>query len=132
MSDVEIIRDIMIWSSMPSTSRHHWGTDIDINSTDDGYFLSGKGKEVYTWLTKHANKFGFCQVYNKKGNGRNTGYNEEKWHWSYMPLASGYLEEYKKLVSYDDINGFSSSGFAKELDIINEFVLGISKECGVE
>ena len=34
MSDVEIIRDIMIWSSMPSTSRHHWGTDIDINSTD--------------------------------------------------------------------------------------------------
>ena len=21
----------MLWSSMPSTSRHHWGTDIDIN-----------------------------------------------------------------------------------------------------
>lgn len=129
MSDVEIIQDIMIWSSMPSTSRHHWGTDIDINSTDDAYFLSGKGEKVYKWLTENANKFGFCQVYNKKGDGRKTGYNEEKWHWSYMPLATGYLNEYKNLVSYKDINDFSSSYFAKELNIISEFVLGISKEC---
>jgi DNA-directed RNA polymerase specialized sigma24 family protein len=42
-----------------------------------------------------------------------------------MPLSSGYLEEYKELITYKDINGFSASEFAKELDIIKEFVFGI-------
>ena len=29
-----------------------------------------------------------------------TGYNLEKWHWSYLPLASKYLEFYNKKISY--------------------------------
>ena len=37
LSEIEIIKKIMLWSSMPTTSRHHWGTDIDINGFDD-YF----------------------------------------------------------------------------------------------
>jgi len=127
LTDKEIIRKIMIWSSMPSTSRHHWGTDIDINGFDE--YFDGKNEKAnkeYEWLANNAPKFGFCQVYTEKGKGkRQTGYNEEKWHWSYMDLSSGYLKEYKKLITYTNINGFSASQFAEELNIIEEYVFGI-------
>jgi len=46
-----------------------------------------------------------------------------------MPLSSDYLKEYKEIITYTDINGFSASEFAKELDIIKEFVFGISGDC---
>ena len=128
LSKIEIIKKIMLWSSMPTTSRHHWGTDIDINGFDD-YFSeeNKKANKEYRWLVINAPKFDFCQVYTEKGEGkRRTGYNEEKWHWSYMPLAREYLDLYQKIVTYEDISGFSGSHFAKEMDIINKYVLGIS------
>ncbi|GIV37580.1 MAG: hypothetical protein KatS3mg032_1959 [Cyclobacteriaceae bacterium] len=34
---------ILQYSSMPGTSRHHWGTDVDLNSLDNSYFDSGQG-----------------------------------------------------------------------------------------
>ena len=128
LSEVEIIKKIMLWSSMPTTSRHHWGTDIDINGFDD-YFSeeNKKANKEYRWLVINAPKFDFCQVYTEKGEGkRRTGYNEEKWHWSYMPLAREYLDLYQKIVTYEDISGFSGSQFAKEMDIINKYVFEIS------
>lgn len=131
LSDIENIKKIMLWSSMPSTSRHHWGTDIDINGFEK-YFDGGneKANKEYEWLVNNARKFGFCQVYTKKRDGkRKTGYNEEKWHWSYMPLSSDYLKKYKDLITYSDISGFSASEFAEELNIIEKFVFGISGEC---
>ena len=127
LTDKEVIQKIMLWSSMPSTSRHHWGTDIDINGFDK-YFdgTNEKANKEYEWLTKNATKFGFCQVYSeKKTGGRSTGYNEEKWHWSYMPIANQLLEDYRKLITYSDITDFSASNFAEELNIIEEFVFGI-------
>jgi zinc D-Ala-D-Ala carboxypeptidase len=128
LSEVEIIKEIMLWSSMPTTSRHHWGTDIDINGFDD-YFSeeNKKANKEYKWLLINAPKFDFFQVYTEKGEDkRRTGYNEEKWHWSYMPLAREYLNLYQEIVTYEDINGFSGSQFAKEMDIINKYVFGIS------
>ncbi|MBU3713593.1 MAG: D-alanyl-D-alanine carboxypeptidase family protein, partial [Ferruginibacter sp.] len=41
---VKIAQNILTYSSMPSTSRHHWGTDIDINSVSPGYFTTPEGK----------------------------------------------------------------------------------------
>ena len=35
--------DILTYSSMPGTSRHHWGTDIDFNSLENSYFDAGDG-----------------------------------------------------------------------------------------
>ena len=131
LSDIENIKKIMLWSSMPSTSRHHWGTDIDINGFEE-YFdgKNEKSNKEYEWLVNNAHKFGFCQVYTKKAEGkRTTGYNEEKWHWSYMPLSSIYLKQYKELITYSDINGFSASEFTKELNILKEFVFGIGNDC---
>lgn len=124
---IERAKKILEYSSMPSTSRHHWGTDIDINSLDNSYFTKGKGKKEYEWLVKNANDFGFYQVYTNKNNGRK-GYNMEKWHWSYLPLANKYLNYYNKNIKYKDIKGFNGSKFAKKLNIIKDYVNGVSKK----
>ena len=118
---------ILEFSSMPTTSRHHWGTDIDINNLNNTYFNSGKGKKEYDWLTKNANDFGFYQVYTDKSNGR-PGYNLEKWHWSYLPLAKDYLAFHNAEITYNDINGFSGSELAEELEIIKNYVNGVSEK----
>ena len=74
---------------MPATSRHHWGTDMDINSVEDDYFKDGKGKKVYRWLVENASKYGFCQVYSdKKSSKRSLGFPNS----SYSRTVSGRLE----------------------------------------
>jgi D-alanyl-D-alanine carboxypeptidase len=122
----DIALKILAYSSMPSTSRHHWGTDIDINSLEPSYFKSGKGLKEYTWLCANGPKYGFYQVYTSKKNGR-TGYSEEHWHWSYLPLASQYLEQYNQLVKLEDIKGFKGSESAISIDVIKNYVNGIEK-----
>lgn len=119
---------ILEYSSMPMTSRHHWGTDIDINDLNNSYFESGQGKKEYEWLKAHANDFGFYQPYtNKSLNGR-TGYNEEKWHWSYMPLAGAYLTYYNRHISNADITGFEGSELANEINMVKNYVNGVSQK----
>jgi LAS superfamily LD-carboxypeptidase LdcB len=126
LNPIDRSKKILEYSSMPSTSRHHWGTDIDLNSLNNSYFNTGKGLSVYKWLKSNANRFGFYQVYtNKKTNGR-TGYNEEKWHWSYLPLASKYLEYYNSNIEAKDISGFEGSELADKLNVIKEYANGIS------
>ena len=110
---------------MPSTSRHHWGTDIDLNNLNNSYFERGVGAKEYQWLKENAKNYGFHQVYTSKENGR-TGYNMEKQHWSYMSLANQYLAFYNSNISYHDITGFKGSEMEEELSVIKEFVNGIS------
>jgi hypothetical protein len=112
---------------MPSTSRHHWGTDIDLNSLSNSYFESGKGKKEYKWLVENANNYGFYQVYTEKSS-RRTGYNLERWHWSYMPLSIKYLAFYNNQVDYSDISRFDGSELAEALNIIPNYVNGISED----
>ena len=119
-------KKILEFSSVPSTSRHHWGTDMDINSVDPSYFNTVKGKKEYDWLAKNAKDYGFCQPYSA---GRKTGYNEEKWHWSYKPLSKNFTNEYKKLISLKDIKGFLGDTYATQNDVINNYVLGINPDC---
>ncbi|WP_252723202.1 M15 family metallopeptidase [Pseudotamlana agarivorans] len=119
------VKKILEYSSMPTTSRHHWGTDMDLIQLKNSYFENGKGKKAYDWLTKNANNYGFYQVYTNKENGR-TGYHLEKWHWSYLPLASKYLKCYNENVTYDDINNFNGSEWAEKAQMISEYVNGIS------
>lgn len=126
---VERARLILLYSSMPMTSRHHWGTDIDINNLEDSYFLNGKGKKEYEWLCKNAHRYGFCQVYSAKGSSRPYGYEEEKWHWSYLPVSATLLSEYTNRVSLTDIRGFKGSGTAISLCVIERYVRGISPSC---
>ena len=122
-------KKILEYSAAPGTSRHHFGTDIDINNANPEYFKTVKGKEVYEWLVKNASSFGFCQPYNLKNSERPTGYNEEKWHWSYLPLSKTFTEEYKNLIQNEDISGFLGDKYASSLNLIDNYVLGINPDC---
>jgi D-alanyl-D-alanine carboxypeptidase len=124
-SDLERIVDIMKFSSMPGTSRHHWGTDIDMNSLEPAYFKQGKGLLIYQWLSAHAADFGYYQTYTSKNDGR-SGYEEEAWHWSFMPLAGPMLEAYNRTITYSDLTGFSGCTSADKARVIEEFVNGIA------
>lgn len=121
----ERARLILLYSSMPATSRHHWGTDMDLNSLENSFFESGDGLKTYQWLTAHAAEYGFCQPYTSKTNGR-TGYEEEKWHWSYLPLSGELLKLYKTKIKYTDIKGFTGSEVAKSLQVITHYVAGVA------
>lgn len=120
---------ILEYSSMPSTSRHHWGTDIDINNFTNEYFEKGKGKKEYDWLKNNASTFGFYQPYTKKGAERPHGYNEEKWHWSYLPLSKKYIDQMKLRMKNDLVKGFKGSETAGEIGVVEKYILGINHEC---
>jgi len=119
-------RQILLYSSMPGTSRHHWGTDIDLNDLSNAYFTHGNGLKEYEWLKTHAHKFGFCQTYTNKSLLNRKGYEEEKWHWSYLPLAKTYLTEYLKQISAADITGFQGDTVVSKLPILEEYVQGVA------
>ena len=120
--------DILTYSSMPGTSRHHWGTDIDLNAFENEYFESGEGLEVYEFLNRCASTFGFQQVYTSKETSQSprSGYEEEKWHWSYMPSSIPILNAYNELISTEDIQGFQGASQAESVKIIQNYVNGIS------
>ncbi len=120
---------ILRYSSMPGTSRHHWGTDIDLNSFDNHWFEQGKGDTLYRWLTHHASKFGFCQVYTPKDSTRPNGYEEEKWHWSYIPIAKELTRYAEKHLKNQDISKFSGAEVAKQIKVVEQYVLGINPQC---
>ncbi len=126
---VERASVILKYSSMPGTSRHHWGTDIDIYSLNDDDFQTSKGKKVYNWLTTNARNFGFCQVYTPKDSLRPFGYEEEKWHWSYFPISEKLLKDYQNKIKYSDISGFKGDVAAEPLKVIENYVVSINREC---
>ncbi len=126
---VERARTILHYSSMPGSSRHHWGTDMDLNSLENSFFDAGAGKKAYEWLQAHAAEYGFCQPYTPISDQRPNGYHEERWHWSYMPIASRFLQAYRAQVHLSDINGFKGSETATALNIIEHYVSGIAPAC---
>ena len=128
-NDVDKALKILEYSSMPGSSRHHWGTDIDLNSFDNKWFESGEGLKLYKWMQEHGKEYGFCQVYCEKGNFREHGYNEEKWHYSFMPESHDLLQFAKENLELKDISGFKGDHTTKEVDIINKYILGIDSRC---
>lgn len=126
----EIVSLILEFSSAPGTSRHHWGTDLDLNSLENNYFeKGGKGEIIYQWLLQNAYQFGFCQPYNPIHLRDNKGYQEEKWHWSYFPISSQlqklWVEAYQK--GAIQITGFSGSEHVHPKAL--EYVNSINPEC---
>ena len=120
---------ILKYSAMPGTSRHHWGTDIDLNAFNNAYFESGKGLAIYQWLSEHAIEYGFCQPYTAKGEARPNGYNEEKWHWSYLPIAQPLTTLAEAELTNEMISGFQGAEAASSIDVLNNYILGINPLC---
>ncbi|UOB18342.1 M15 family metallopeptidase [Abyssalbus ytuae] len=101
----QAIQKIIEYSTIPGTSRHHWGTDIDIideNATYSGDVLvpekfhgNGPFCKLKEWLDKNANKYGFYIVYTNNANRK--GFKYEPWHYSYAPVSKKMLKAYKGL-----------------------------------
>ncbi|MDQ3016077.1 MAG: M15 family metallopeptidase [Bacteroidota bacterium] len=117
---------ILRYSSMPGSSRHHWGTDIDLNNFDNSWFAAGEGLNMYNWLKAHAAEHGFCQPYTA---GRPAGYLEERWHWSYLPVSKELTELARKSLKNEMIKGFLGSETAVSIDVVKKYVLGIDEQC---
>lgn len=126
---VERARKILEYSSMPGSSRHHWGTDVDFNSLSSAWFQQGEGKKLLDWLELHAEGFGFCRPYTKKDESRPNGYNEEEWHWSYTPIASKLTQFASTNISNEMIKGFAGDQTTEQIDILGHFILGINEYC---
>jgi len=126
---LERFKKILEYSAVPGTSRHHWGTEVDVNDANPEYFEEEKGEEVYNWLVQNAWAFGFCQPYDLKGSARLTGYNEEKWHWSYAPLSINFTQEYGNLVTDADIKGFDGDEYVAGQNLIGNYVSSINPDC---
>nr|WP_299385221.1 M15 family metallopeptidase [Allomuricauda sp.] len=105
MQPLDAIDKIIEYSTIPGTSRHHWGTDIDII---DGYpktsgdvlvpekFEAGGPFEAFKlWLDENSEKFGFYLVYTNEPKRR--GFKYEPWHYSYAPLSIPMLTAYRKI-----------------------------------
>ncbi|OCG23711.1 hypothetical protein A9G22_05440 [Gilliamella sp. App2-1] len=128
----KIAKQILKYSSMPGTSRHHWGTDIDITSVSSEYFrYDKKGIILYKWLQENLPKYGFCQAFN---DGRKGGYQPEEWHWSYKPIASQYIAQYKAILESDpnaimkNLN-FTGHDKIKLEGLVKEYVLTVNTDC---
>ena len=117
---------ILEYSSMPGTSRHHWGTDFDINLLQNDYYRRGPGLEIYEWLVEHAPSFGFCQPYTS---GRSGGYQEERWHWSFLPLSRIYLEDWNDRVASDYPGRHRFAGVDAAAELASVYVNTINSDC---
>ncbi|SHI35395.1 D-alanyl-D-alanine carboxypeptidase [Mesonia phycicola] len=105
LSPTVAIQKIIEYSTIPGTSRHHWGTDIDIidgtpkTPSDlliaENYNKNGVFSNLNTWMTNNAHKYNFYVVYTDNPNRK--GFKPEPWHFSYAPLSIPYLQKYKTL-----------------------------------
>lgn len=123
------VKNILRYNAMPGTSRHHWGTEIDLNSFNNSWFTYGKGLKLFNWMNANAHKYGFHRPYTAKNAQRPTGYNEEKWHWSYTPLSKLMLRDARGLLTDKKIKGFSGSEHAQSLSIVNNYIFGVHPCC---
>ena len=110
MSDTAWLGAILRYSALPGTSRHHWGTDLDIwdaAAVEPGYALKLSPAEysadgVFSAMTQWMDELvraddaeGFYKPYATDSGG----IAPEAWHISYRPVAS----RYRRLLSSDTL-----------------------------
>ena len=139
MSPMDSMKKIIEYSTIPGTSRHHWGTDIDIV---DGRFLDTPNilsashfekdqpfYELGQWLNENAETYGFHLVYTNMPERK--GFKYEPWHFSYKPLSFDYLKSYReldilKILQLEDFEGASHFTEAFMSRYIEENILDIN------
>ncbi|MEW6238641.1 MAG: M15 family metallopeptidase [Candidatus Omnitrophota bacterium] len=121
MTPEEKFRSILQYSSLPGTSRHHWGTDADLVDLSQPkpeemllerhYKKGGVYGDMYSWLMGNAEKYGFYETYTNDSS--RTGYAYEPWHWSFAEDSIPFLRKFitidlRKFVCVREVEGFSS------------------------
>jgi len=101
MNPLDAIDKIIEYSTIPGTSRHHWGTDIDIVDgyrkvdgdvlVPDKFEVGGPYEDFKLWMDENAETYGYHLVYTDDPKRR--GFKYEPWHYSYAPLSIPMLEQ---------------------------------------
>ena len=105
MEPLEAIDSIIEYSTIPGTSRHHWGTDADLIDASkpasgdvlvaDKFGEGGPFADFKAWMDTHSEDYGFHLVYTD--NPRRRGFKYEPWHYSYAPLSVPMLAAFRKM-----------------------------------
>lgn len=105
LTPIEAVEKIIEYSTIPGTSRHHWGTDLDIidESADetenvlnpDKFKGEGSFAKMKAWMDEHAAQYGFFLVYTD--DPWRSGFKHEPWHYSYAPISVKMLKAYRAL-----------------------------------
>lgn len=106
LSPEKAIQKIIEYSTIPGTSRHHWGTDFDIIDTNvaqpanvlqpENFHGTGAFCTLKDWLNANAKTYGFYEVYTNNANRK--GFKYEPWHFSFAPVSKPMLQAYKKQI----------------------------------
>lgn len=138
LSPMASIKKIVRYSTIPGTSRHHWGTDLDMIDLSKptpadallaaNYQKGGVYEALGDWLLKNANGYGFYEAYTNNSNRK--GFEYEPWHYSYAPIAKPMLKDYLKLNIKEELLGaglLGADSFTSEFidQYINENIKGI-------
>ena len=141
LTPLEAINKIIEYSTIPGTSRHHWGTDIDIIDAnaprpesvleEEHFYGNGPYCKLKEWLNINATSFGFYEVYTN--NPDRKGFKHEPWHFSYAPISKPMLEEYKRLdlkKVFEEENILGNEYFTNDFinQYRNEHILDINPE----
>ena len=94
-SSKKAVDKVKEYSAIPGTSRHHWGTEVDLSGGSYSLKNTVSSSKYKIWMNKNAHKFGFYRVYTY--NKLRDGYNYESWHYSYRKLSKPMLEQYNQL-----------------------------------
>tara|TARA_B100000575_G_C23095584_1_gene631885 strand:- start:886 stop:1593 length:708 start_codon:yes stop_codon:yes gene_type:complete len=139
LSPKQNLLKIIEYSTLPGTSRHHWGTDIDIidgNKIVSGDLLleenfhgDGPYVKLRKWMDINSKRFGFYRPYNN--NPKRKGFKYEPWHYSYAPISIPMLKAYLKLKLRDqivqkDLEGYQHLNHNFLAKYKKEHILGIS------
>ncbi|WP_299792657.1 M15 family metallopeptidase [uncultured Shewanella sp.] len=136
-SDAQLLELILLWSALPGTSRHHWGTDIDVfdeNTIEPNrlqlipseYAAGGPCAKLHTWLVEHAAEFGFFFPFQSGL----SGVSAEPWHLSYHPVSTQILESFdiktlKHIINESEIE--LKAEIMKRIDaLVDEYVYTIA------
>ena len=125
---LQAIMEIIKYSSIPGTSRHHWGTDIDIIDSaaqapsgdlliEKHYHNNGTFSKLKSWMDLNSKDFGFELVYTN--DKERTGFKYEPWHYSFKPESKKYL----KIQSQDNfLKAWQNLEFEGKSYLTDEFI----------
>ena len=135
-----IVNQIIKYSTIPGTSRHHWGTDIDIIDGSQKYkgdllvtkkfHGNGPFNKLRKWMESNAEKFGFLRPYNQDPERK--GFLYEPWHYSYaeksIPMLKAYLDlDAISLIKDRDLLGADLLDSRFIRNYVNTHMLGIDE-----
>ena len=141
LSDLDAVKEIIRFSTIPGTSRHHWGTEIDVIDEDfkneknllisNKYEEGGIFEKLKKWMDNNSQKFGFYLTYDNNINRK--GFEYEPWHYSYLPESKRYLKSFLKIdiveiISKVDIKGKELFNEKFISDYINNNILEINPD----